>query len=277
MGSTVPTSTSSAPGLDSSSESRDRRPRDLAGLYGQLGCPDAEQWLQLLAAVAPGGRDLLYVGAGGGRRAVPLAEGGWHVHAVERDAAPVEALRERLAHEPRATAVRDRLSVEHAAVEESAAGEHDVVMLPDLVLNLATSPDAQRALLDAAAARCRPGGAVVLDLLDPFPYLRAAAGSGWLDDPVGPFEVAMGDERVTMTAAYHVGAADLPTQAFTVAVAYTIGFPDGELRQYYDRQRLRWLSPQELRLTATAAGLAEDPRFTHFGSRIWRFVLRHAA
>ena len=231
------------------------RPAELYDYLSRLVPGDVGEWLATVATVRGEGR-LLYVGIGTGRRGIELAMAGWQVHGVERDAAPLHELKRRLAEDPRVEAARDRLTVEHARMEDSAAdGPFDAVIVPDLAFAQALDPDAQRELLVACAKRCRAGGAVVVDAANPAPF-HAAALTGRPVFESGPVaDTEPGGETVWRSVRIELTAADAREQRFEHVARYTVEYPDGDTRTFEDPAAVRWTSPYELRLLARDAGL----------------------
>ena len=251
------------------------RPETFPQLAAQLRADDLPSWLPVLGHFRDTG-SVLYVGIGAGRRAVELALAGWRVHGLEPDAAQVDALRHRLAGDPRLARILDRLVVERARVEDSrASGPFDVVLLPDLALGMTTDSDGQREVLAACAKRCRGAGAVIADVVNPGPFLAAALREEPLGDIDAPTETAVGYQPARFGAALSVAVADPAAQTFDVVSRYRVTYPDGDVREFADPQTLRWSSPYELTLLARDAGLRVAPgSFAAAGSPVWRLLLR---
>lgn len=230
------------------------RPGDLYAYLARYAPPDVGEWLATVEAVRATGR-LLYVGIGTGRRAVELAKAGWTVHGVECDAAPLAALRERLDNDPDAAAAGERLVVEHARVEESAAdGPFDAVLVPDLALAQTTDPDAQREVLAACAKRCRPGGAVLVDVVNPAPFFAALLRGGPVHE-AGPIADTLPDGTAWRTMRIDLRGADARAQRFDYDARYLVEYADGDRQEFTDPTAVRWLSPAELRALALDVGL----------------------
>lgn len=125
-----------------------------AELYGRL--PDAtelEPWLSLAHRAR---RPVLYLGAGAGRLAVPLARAGIELVLVDAHPGMVAHLRRRL---PDA-------EVHQALIEELELGRRfDLVIVPSNILE-------RQSLLRAAARSVSSGGRLALELTNPH-WLRA--------------------------------------------------------------------------------------------------------
>jgi ubiquinone/menaquinone biosynthesis C-methylase UbiE len=128
-----------------------------AELYSRL--PDAadlEPWLALARTARP---PVLYLGAGAGRLAVPLAEAGIELVLVDAHPGMVGQLRRRL----------PASEVHQALIEELDLGRSfDLVIVPSSIL-------ATQSLLRAAARQLEVGGRLACELTNP--HWLAAGGS----------------------------------------------------------------------------------------------------
>ena len=137
-------------------------PRDpdpgFAELYARL--PDAtdlEPWLSLARAARP---PVLYLGAGAGRLAVPLARNGIELVLVDAHPGMAGHLRRRL----------PQTEVHRALIEELDLGRtFDLVIVPSNILE-------RLELLRAAAGQVAKGGRLVFELTNP--HWLKAGGSG---------------------------------------------------------------------------------------------------
>jgi SAM-dependent methyltransferase len=128
-----------------------------ADLYGRL--PDAadlEPWLSLARGARP---PVLYLGAGAGRLAVPLAQAGIELVLVDAHPAMVAHLRRRLPSS----------EVHQALIEELELGRtFECVLVPSNILTTAE-------LLGGAARHLGAGGRLAFELTNP--YWLAAGGN----------------------------------------------------------------------------------------------------
>lgn len=129
-----------------------------AELYERL--PDAtdlEPWLTLARRARP---PVLYLGAGAGRLAVPLAAAGIELVLVDGHPLMAAALRRRL----------PGVEVHEALIEElRLEARFDLVIVPSNILD-------SESLARAAAAHLAPGGRLAFELTNP--HWLAAGGSG---------------------------------------------------------------------------------------------------
>jgi SAM-dependent methyltransferase len=120
-----------------------------------------------LEAARQTGGAVLELGCGDGRLAIPLARAGHAVTGVDVSAPMLTRCRVRLAAERPSVAERVRLIEADATRVDLGDARFDLVMIPFNVLILMAERRRQRALLDVAAKHLAPGGAVVLDILNP--------------------------------------------------------------------------------------------------------------
>ena len=129
------------------------------------GVSDVDATCELVVELLPGpGGDrrgrVLELGAGTGRLAVPLAERGLEVTALDASAAMLERLRQRDG------AGRVRL-VHGDMVADAPAGPFDVVLVAYNTLFNLLSAERQAACFDAVAARLAPDGALLVEAFVP--------------------------------------------------------------------------------------------------------------
>lgn len=212
---------------------------DRVGLYRRLPLTADSAWWVKLAGHSPDGR-VLYVGCGTGRLAVAMAHEADEVVAVDADARMLAAFRDRLAGD--ALAARVRL-VEARAEDLSLGERFGLVVLPSSLLNGIADPAARTSAVRQAARHCRPDGAVVLQVLNPY----------WMacDDPTaaGRLEATDGGPAVDVTIE-HLGF-DAWEQRQRARIVYR--FADGE--QLVDEVDAVALYPRELRALVHQAGL----------------------
>lgn len=134
-------------------------------------CHDVAWYLALAEKVSG---PILEIGAGTGRIAIPLAEQGNTVHAVEPDA----GMRERLIEKLRSLdpAVRERIEVSSGSmVEPAPAQDCSLVILGFRTFQHALTSDAQRRCLSACFDALEIGGILALDVFMPSLEMMAEA------------------------------------------------------------------------------------------------------
>jgi SAM-dependent methyltransferase len=192
---------------------------------------------------------VLELAAGTGRLAIPLAEAGHRVTAVDLDAAMLDRARQRA----RGTAGEDRLTFVEAdlvGLRLPDAGGYGLAFVALNSLLVLGSRAAQRAALRALADHLAPGGLAVVDV--------------WLPDAE---DLARFDGRVMLewprldpeTGAIVTKVASAIHDAAAATVTLTTIFEEGGqgegTRRWVRRDRLRLVSADELREFALDAGL----------------------
>lgn len=126
-----------------------------------------------LDACKPVERAVLDLGAGTGRIAIPLAEAGHRVTAVDRSRGMLDVLRAKsvahlLDHE------RERLSVHHGDLRDMNLAERfGAVICPFSTLNYLLSDDDRRSAFATVHRHLAPGGLFVMDHFTPDPTFSA--------------------------------------------------------------------------------------------------------
>lgn len=148
-----------------------------AELYRRLPVTADVGWWQRIASDAPDG-SVLYLGAGTGRLAVPVARHARRLVAVEPD----RAMRT-LLHQASHDAAPPRPAVEVAAsLGEDVDPEErfGAVLLPSHLLNELLDANERRATLAAAVRHCRPDGRLAIQVVNPYWVAAGADGQGVL-------------------------------------------------------------------------------------------------
>lgn len=205
--------------------------------YGDLpGTEAAVDRLVALALAGPAG-DVLELGIGTGRLALPLAARlaphGRAVHGVDASAAMVERLRTK----PGGEAVR--VTVGDMAAAEPPGPFALVFVALNTFFNLDTE-EAQRRCLASVAARLVPGGQLVVEAAVP------ASGEERARDHVGISTITAA--RLVLTATRE----DADTQTVTGQHVELVDGQPVRLRPW----RIRWVRPDQLDAMARGAGLS---------------------
>lgn len=214
-----------------------------AALFAALGPPtDLDLWAGLAGAI---GGPVLYVGAGVGRRALPLARRGLEIWALEQDEVAFRHLRARTEVEPDGSV---RLHAVHRRLEDwEDDRSFGLVMAPSGVLNDCLTRDARRRFLAACAGRLRAGGVLALELLNPV-YVASARHESCNPGPDG-------DGHWVRTEIW-CSAYDAVRQRATVCTM-TERFPlGGAVSRAVEYGPVAVVFPEELALLAEAAGLS---------------------
>jgi SAM-dependent methyltransferase len=204
--------------------------------FGEVGDVAATvAFLDSLVAVRPG--RFLELAAGTGRLAIPLADRGHDVTAVDVSAAMLARLRA-------ADTAHRVTTIQGDMVDDLPSGPFDVVFVAFNSLFMLTDPRRQAACFAAVAGRLAPAGAFVVDAFVPW------------DPPRGGlhFDVrALTADRVVLD----LNVTDVAAQ--TVAGHY-VELIDGQPVRLRPHE-LRWSRPAELDEWAAAAGLVLAERF----------------
>lgn len=207
-----------------------------------------------LALAARTGGPILELASGSGRLAVPLAEAGYDVTAVDLDTAMLDRLRARAQHAGRTSA--DRVKVIEAdliSLPLLIGGPFRLAILALNSIMLLESREAQRAAFETMAKHLAPGGLAVVDV--------------WL--PAGE-DLARYDGRLSLeycridpdTELVVTKTASAQYQAGTGKVALTAIYdesaPGGSPKRWIRQDQLRLVDAEELRRMAQSAGFAVE-------------------
>lgn len=209
--------------------------------------PDAAWYLGFAARA---GGPVLDLGCGAGRFLVPLAAAGYAVTGVDTSVAMLAQAAIASAHvAARVTLLRDDFrtlaTLGDARFGLAFCAQNTFLHLPDVA--------AQEATLRAIAARLRPGGLLLLDLIHPAPELLAAY-YGVLTHEAA-FETAAGDRVDRFVSAMYYAA----TQTVEATWFYDIAAADdGALRRVAVPFTMRLIGRYEIELLLHAAGFAVE-------------------
>ena len=206
------------------------------------------------ALAARTGGPILELAAGSGRVAVPLAEDGYEVTAVDIDSAMLARLQGRLEEaakvKPR---VRDRVHTVEAdlvGLELPGGPQFGLVILALNSILLLDSREAQGAALETMARHLAPGGVAVVDV-----WLPAAHELARYDGRLS-LEYVRQDAETHMVVAKTASAEHEPTRGrVTLTAMYEEFEQGGPVRRWVRLDHLRLLGVEELIEMAEAAGL----------------------
>lgn len=188
------------------------------------------------------GADLLELGVGTGRLAIPLAAAGLTVTGLDASQRMLDAM----AAKPGGDAVAAVLGDMGAP---PVVGPFDAVLIAFNTLFALPSQDRQVACVTAAADRLRPGGRLIVDAAVPQPW-RFGSGQAY-----------QGDTRADQIA---LEMADHDPVAQTVRAArVVVNDDDGTVRTLPLNMRYAW--PSEIDLMARVAGLSRTQRWADWG------------
>jgi SAM-dependent methyltransferase len=207
-----------------------------------------------LALAARTGGPVLELAAGSGRIAIPLAQAGFKVTAIDIDPAMLARLRHRLAE---AATVEPEVGGRVHPLEEDLVGLHlpggPQFGLAIFALNsilLLDSRDKQRAALETMARHLVPGGVAVVDV-----WLPAADELARYDGRLS-LEYVRTDPETNVIVTKIASAEHEPTRGHVELTSiYEEATQGGTPRRWIRQDRLRLLSPDELSEMAEGAGL----------------------
>jgi SAM-dependent methyltransferase len=226
----------------------------LASTYGERFAPVYDDWygdedvtpiVDTLADLAAGG-PVLELGAGTGRLAIPLAQRGLDVDALDAS----EAMLARLRTKPGADRIRRVIAADMGDVGHHVEpGSYGVVVVAANTLFLLDTGDAQARCVAGAALALRPGGRLVVEAFVPdLERLAAPAADTVTVRSVEP-------DRVVLFAT----KSDVDRQTIDTAI---VELTDGAPGVRVFPARLRWSTSAELDAIAASAGLALEARWS---------------
>jgi SAM-dependent methyltransferase len=221
----------------------------LARLY-DLDLTDDPGDLDLYQAMAErADAPILELAAGTGRLAIPLAEAGHRVTAVDLDPAMLDRARRRA----RGTAGEDRLTFVEAdlvGLRLPDAGTYGLAFIALNSLLVLGSRAAQRAALRTLAGHLAPGGLAVVDV-----WLPDAEDLARFDGRVMLEWPRLDPETGTMVTKVGSAIHDAATATVTLTTIFEEGGQGEATKRWVRRDRLRLVSADELREFAVDAGL----------------------
>jgi SAM-dependent methyltransferase len=193
-----------------------------------------------LAELAGPGGNVLELGVGTGRLAVPMADAGLSVTGIDSSAAMLEQLASR---DPNGRVA----SIAGDMVDDLPAGPFDAALVAYNTLFNLLAEGAQQRCFTAVAGRLRPGGRFVVEAF--VPDAEQPSGSNGSDVSVRSMEV----DRVVLSVSRHSPDGQQASGQF---VEFT---ESGGVR--LRPWSVRWATVQQLDAMATAAGFDVEERF----------------
>jgi SAM-dependent methyltransferase len=195
---------------------------------------------------------ILELAAGSGRLAIPLAEAGHRVTAVDIDPAMLDRARRRAAE----LAAQDRptfVEADLVGLRLPDAGSYGLAFIALNSIMVLPSREAQRAALRTLAEHLAPGGVAVVDVWQPDATdLARFDGQVILEWP--RLEPETGRIVTKVASALH----DAATATVSMTTIFDEGGQGEPARRWVRHDRLRLLSADELRDFATDAGLTVE-------------------
>jgi SAM-dependent methyltransferase len=207
-----------------------------------------------LALAARTGGPILELGSGTGRLAVPLAEAGYEVTAVDLDGAMLDRLRARA--QKAGADVADRLSVVVADLVGLPVLPGAPFGLAILALNsimVLDSREKQRAAFETMARHLAPGGLAVVDVWLPAGE-DLARYDGRLSLEYCRLDPETGLTVTKMASAQHQAG----TGTVALTAIYEESLPGASPKRWIRQDRLRLVDPEELRRIAQSAGFSVE-------------------
>lgn len=193
------------------------------------------------------GGPVLELGCGSGRIMRPLLDAGLKVTGLDASAVMLDRARDRLSSKRQRSGLT-LFQGELAAANEAPAGPFGVVILGLNGLLHATTSVEQRKVLKSARAALRPGGQLLLDVVNP-----AGPSFQGLDLQVlheGTWTTSAG-ERVDKFSSRCINSA---AQEIEVTLWYDITATSGRVRRIHSGFRQRFVHASELELMLEVAG-----------------------
>ena len=228
--------------------------RALARLYDLDLVEDPGDLDLYLALAARTGDPILELAAGTGRLAIPLAEAGHHVTAVDLDPAMLERARRRLDSAGRETAERlELVEADLVGLSLGGAGTYRLALLALNSLFLLATRDAQREAIRTLARHLAPDGLAVVDVWLPDADDLARFDGRLILDYVRT-DPDTGHEVTKVSTARHDAASGI----VDLTSIYDEGKPGEPAARWIRRDTLRLVGPDELRAHAEEAGLVVE-------------------
>jgi len=204
-----------------------------------------------LALAARTGGPILEIAAGSGRVAVPLAEAGYEVTAVDIDAAMLARARKAIADAGPAVATHvELIQADLVGLDLPGGARYRLAILALNSILLLDTRGGQVAALEAMARHLLPGGIAVVDV-----WLPSADELARYDGRIG-LEYVRDDPETSLLVTKTAAAQHEPASGRVVLTSfYEEGEQGGAVSRWVREDRLRLLNADDLRAMAEAAGL----------------------
>jgi SAM-dependent methyltransferase len=198
---------------------------------------------------------VLELAAGTGRLAVPLAEAGHLVTAVDRDPAMLERARVRLgASDARNVAERFTLvDADLVGLRLPRAGTYGLAFIALNSLLVMPTRAAQRAAVRALAEHLAPGGLAAIDV-----WIPDAEDLARYDGRISLEWPRLDPESGSIVTKSGAAQHDAASATITITTIFEEGGQGASTKRWVRRDRLRLVSTEELRSFAEEAGLAVE-------------------
>jgi ubiquinone/menaquinone biosynthesis C-methylase UbiE len=220
---------------------------------------DADFYLELAART---GGPVLDIGTGTGRIAWMLAEAGHAVVGVDLSAAMLLQAEAKRARQPAEVQGRCRF-LRQDMTELSVDGTFPLVLIPYRSFHHLMQPEQQRRALVALRRHMVPGGRAALHLFDPRPELfQGPEGFDGAEHTMTVRHPRNGQTLRWTIVERHI---DLIAQTLAQTVHFEVLNADGVVvRSSDERNRVRWVTQQEMRYLLELSGLAVESLYSDF-------------
>ena len=233
---------------------RERDPKTetaLARLYDLDLLEDPGDLDLYLALAARTGGPVLEIAAGSGRVAVPLAEAGYDVTAVDVDSAMLaRAGKAAAAAGPEVSARLELVAADLVGLRLPGGARFHLAILALNSILLLDARDAQSAALETMARHLQPGGLAVIDI-----WLPSADELARYDGRMALEYVRVDPESGLLVAKTTAAQHERSTGHVVLTAIYDEGEQGGTVHRWVRNDRLRLLNADELRAMAIAADL----------------------
>jgi SAM-dependent methyltransferase len=194
----------------------------------------------------------LYVGTGGGRRALALAARGWDLTCLEPNRKMNSARQRTWGAELESCAGSINWvesSIEAWLAGTSARNDFEVVLAPDMVLNCGARRSESEARLALCSAALGRGGILIADWINEW---------AWIDSlpPAGAIErIMVGAEPAWFEMRYRLGEYRPDEGYMQLFTQYRLNYDNGELQEFIDLEELYTISAKDVLASIEEAGL----------------------
>lgn len=236
---------------------------DLAHAHGALGGADFEGvWLPLAREC---GSPILELGCGTGRLLIALAREGFQVAGIDRAAEMLRVAQRKLEREP--PEVQRRVTLLKADMRDfDLHRRFRLVFAPFNTFQLLLDRSDQQRALRCARKHVTAEGRFALSVFHPRHDLLSSPGAKHHSKPVTRTDPATG-RTLTMR---HTTTYNLAEQLLDAVFHMTLQEPDGRVRQFRERMRMRYFFRFEMELMLESSGFAVERLLGDFKGRPFR-------